>query len=348
MRVAYFTGVRQLEIREEPEPKLTQPGDVRVRIDRVGVCGSDVHYYAEGRIGNQIVQFPATLGHECSGTVVEVGEAVQRLKPGARVAVEPAFSCGQCDQCRAGRENTCRKIQFMGCPGQALGAVADYHILPAENCLPIPDCMTLDQAALIEPLAIGVYAAKMADVFPAARIAVFGSGPIGLSVALCAKVGTPCTIYATDLLDERLAVARQCGADWTGNPRRQDVVAEIARLEPQGLDMAFECSGDPACIAQAINLLAPGGVLFLIGIPPTVEVSFDAHRMRTKELTFRAVRRQKGCTAAAIRLVGDGFIDTSPLVTHRFPLEKIRDAFELVAGYGDGVIKAMIDLSSAE
>lgn len=348
MRVAYFTGLRQLEIRDAPEPKLTQPDAVRVRIDRVGVCGSDVHYYAEGRIGNQIVQYPATLGHECAGTVVEVGAEVERLQPGSRVAIDPALACGECDQCRAGRENTCRNIQFLGNPGQAPGAVADYHVLPAANCLPIPDSMTLEQATLVEPLSIGLYAVKMGDVYPAARVAVLGAGPIGLSVLACAKVAAPCTIYVTDLLDERLAVARACGADWTGNPRRQDVAAEITQLEPDGLDMVFECSGDPACIAQAMHLLTPGGVLFLIGIPPTVEVSFDAHVMRTKELSFRAVRRQKGCVAAAIRLVSDGFIDTGPLLTHRFPLEQIGDAFELVAGYRDGVIKAVVDLSSAQ
>ena len=181
----------------------------------------------------------------------------------------------------------------------------------------------------------------------AARIAVLGSGPIGLSVLLAAKVAAPCTIYATDLVDERLAAARQCGADWTGNPRQQDVVGEISEREPYGLDMVFECSGDPACIEQAMRLLTPGGVMFWIGIPPTVQVSFDAHLMRNKELTFRAVRRQKGCVAAAIRLVSDGFIDADPLLTHRFPLDEIRDAFELAAGYGDGVIKAVIDLSSA-
>ncbi len=348
MRVAYFTGLRQLEIRDEAEPKLTQPGSVRVRIDRVGVCGSDVHYYTEGRIGNQRVQYPATLGHECAGTVVEVGAAVQRLKPGTRVAIDPALVCGECDQCRAGRNNTCRNIQFLGNPGQAPGAVADYHVLPAENCLPIPDAMTLDQAVLIEPLSIGLYAVKMGDVYPAARVAILGSGPIGLSVLMCAKLAAPCTIYVTDLLDERLAAARTCGADWTGNPRRQDVAAEISKLEPCGLDMVFECSGDPACIEQAMRLLTPGGTLFLIGIPPTVEVSFDAHRMRTQELSFRAVRRQKGCVAAAVRLVGDGFLETAPLLTHRFPLEQIRDAFELVAGYRDGVVKAVIELSSAE
>jgi L-iditol 2-dehydrogenase len=177
---------------------------------------------------------------------------------------------------------------------------------------------------------------------------VLGAGPIGLSVLLVVKPVAGVRAYVTDLLDERLAVARQCGADWTGNPRRDDVVAAISDLEPQGLDLVFECSGDPECIHQGVKLLRPGGSLMLVGIPPTPEVSFDIHTTRTQELTFRNVRRQKGCIALAIRLIAEGRIDTDPLLTHHYPLGQIRDAFELVAGYRDGVIKAMIEVSSAD
>jgi L-iditol 2-dehydrogenase len=344
MKVAYFTAMREVEICESPQPTINQPGDVLLQIDRVGVCGSDVHYYTEGRIGQQVVQYPATLGHECAGTVMEVGTAVKSLAPGTRVAVDPAMSCGRCDQCRAGRVNTCRNMRFMGSPGQAPGAVAEFYVLPAENCFPIPDAMSLDEAALIEPLSIGLYAVRLAEAQPGARIAVFGAGPIGLSVLLCAKQNTPGTIYMTDLLQQRLEVARQCGADCTLNARQEDVVASLAAREPRGLDLAFECSGDPACIDQAQQLLTPGGTLVLVGIPATVQVSFDIHRMRTQELTFKNVRRQKDCVAPVIRLLSEGRIDARPLLTHRFPLSEIRDAFELVAGYRDGVIKAMLTL----
>jgi L-iditol 2-dehydrogenase len=347
MKVAYFTGLRELEICEVPEPKLNRPDAVLLRIDRVGVCGSDVHYYTQGRIGQQVVEYPATLGHECAGTVVEVGAEVEAVAPGDRVAVDPALVCGCCDQCRAGRWNTCRNLKFMGCPGQAPGAVAEYRVVPAENCLPIPEGLSLDQAALVEPLSIGLHAVRLGEVYPAARVAILGAGPIGLSVLLCAKATAPCTVYMTDLLDERLEVARQCGADWTGNARREDVTASLSAQQPWGLDLVFECSGDPACIDQAQQLLTPGGTLILVGIPPAVQASFDIHLMRTKELTFKNVRRQKGCVAPVIRLIGKGQIDLNPLLTHRFPLAQIREAFELVAGYRDGVIKAVIDVSSA-
>ena len=346
MRVAYFTGLRELELCEVPQPKLDRADAVLLRIDRVGVCGSDVHYYINGRIGDQIVEYPATVGHECAGTVVEAGAAVEQLKPGDRVAIDPAMSCGTCDQCRAGRLNTCRNLKFMGCPGEALGAVADYRVVPAQNCLALPDSITLDQAVLVEPLSVGLHAVRLGEVYPAARVAVLGAGPIGLSVLACAKAASPATVYVTDLIDQRLRAARQLGADWTGNPRQEDVVAAIKEQEPWGLDLVFECSGDPACIDQGVRLLTPGGTLLTVGIPASPRVDFDVHTMRRKELTLQNVRRQRGCMAPAIRLVAAGQIDTAPLLTHRFPLEQIRDAFELVAGYRDGVIKAVIELSS--
>jgi len=347
MKVALLTGLRELEVVDQPEPALTRPGDVLLRIDRVGVCGSDVHYYTRGRIGDQIVQYPATVGHECSATVVEVGSEVQLVKPGDRVAVDPAMVCGDCDQCRAGRLNTCRNLRFMGCPGEALGAVAEYRVVPAANCLRLPEAVTLDEAVLVEPLSIGMHAVRLGQVYPAARVAVLGSGPIGLSVLLCAQAAAPATLYVTDLIDERLEVARQCGADWVGSPEREDVVQAISQQEPWGLDLVFECSGDPACIGQAMELLTPGGTLVLVGIPAVAEVSFDIHAMRRRELTFKNVRRQKGCIAPVIRLMAQGQIDTDRLLTHRFPLDQIADAFELVADYRDGVVKAVIDLSSA-
>ncbi len=348
MKVAVLTGLRKLEIGQAPPPKLQRPDSVLVRIDRVGVCGSDVHYFVHGAIGEQRICYPATIGHECAGTVMQVGKEVASLQPGDRVAIDPAIVCRQCDQCYAGRINTCRRLQFMGCPGEAPGALAEFYVLPAENCLPIPNNLTLDQAVLAEPLSIGMYAVQLGDVYPAARVAILGAGPIGLSVLLCAKATAPCQVYVTDLLEHRLGVARACGADWTGNPQHADVVEAILQQQPSGLDLVFECSGDPSCIDQGQRLLTPGGTLVLVGIPASIQVSFDIHLMRRKELTFRNVRRQKGCMAAALRMISQGEVDTGLLLSHRFPLEKVQEAFELVANYADGVIKALICLSSAE
>ncbi|MFW6124569.1 MAG: zinc-dependent alcohol dehydrogenase [Pirellulales bacterium] len=344
MKAAYLTGPRQIELLDEPAPRPTRAGEVLLRVDCVGVCGSDVHYWADGGIGSARVAYPQSLGHECAGTVVELGPGVERLRPGDRVAVDPAISCGRCDQCRAGRPNTCRELRFMGYPGEAPGAAAEFRTMPADNCLRIPDGMSMETAALVEPLSVAVYAVRLAGVYGPGRVAVLGSGPIGLGVLLCAKLQAPCRVAATDLIDQRLAVAERLGADWTGNPSRQDCVAGLRQLAPEGLDFVFECSGDPACLGQAAEMLMPGGALLQVGIPGVSRVEIDPHLFRRKELRWVNVRRQKGCIAPAIRMIDEGFLDPAPLLTHRFPLGRIAEAFELLADYRDGVIKATVEL----
>ena len=162
---------------------------------------------------------------------------------------------------------------------------------------------------------------------------------------MCAKATAPCTVYVTDLLDQRVAFARRCGADWTGNAKHGEATEAILHQEPQGVDLVFECAGDPLCVDEAQKLLAPGGTLVMVGIPPTDRVIFNVHRMRRKELTFKNVRRQRDCVGPVIEMIAAGRIDPKPLLTHRFPLERIAEAFDLVATYRDGVIKAVIDLS---
>jgi len=345
MRAAYLTGVRQLEIREAPTPQGVGPREVLLRVDRVGVCGSDVHYFTRGQIGPQAVEFPHVLGHECAGTVLELGSEVPELRRGQRVAVDPLVACGHCDQCRAGRRHTCRNQKFLGNPGQLPGALVDYLVMPADSCTPVPDSLDDDQVALVEPLSIGVYAAQMAQLSPGARVGIVGSGPIGLCTLLAIRAHTQATVCATDLLDERLHVARTCGADWTGNPLRQDVVAAIRQLEPLGLDAVFECAGEQDALDQGVDLLKPGGALLIVGIPEVARVSFDIHVLRRQELRILNVRRQNQCVAPAIELIASGRLDVRPLVTHHFRLEDAPQAFELVSARRDGVVKAMIQIS---
>jgi len=347
MKAAFFTALRRIELADAPEPKLAQPGDVLLAIDRVGVCGSDVHYYLDGRIGDQVLRYPATLGHECSGTVLAAGDAAKDLTPGDRVAVDPAFPCFACDQCRAGRFHTCRHLRFMGLPGQAPGALAERSVVPAACCVKVPKSVSQDEAMLVEPLSVGLHAVRLARLAGGAKIVVLGVGPIGLSVLLCAKATAKCTVVVTDLLDERLAVARRCGADAAINARQADVVAEAARAGISEFDAVFECSGDPACVDQGQSLLCPGGTLVCVGIPPGDAVSFNPHGMRRNELRFQAVRRQNQCVEPVVELIASRRIDPSPLVTHRFPMERVADAFEIVAGHCDGVIKAVIDVSGS-
>ncbi|HJO08289.1 MAG TPA: alcohol dehydrogenase catalytic domain-containing protein [Verrucomicrobiota bacterium] len=347
MNVAFFTGIRQLEIRERPTPVLERSGDVLLRIDTVGVCGSDIHYYTAGCIGDQVIDYPATLGHECAGTVVATGPTAPGLKAGQRVAVDPAISCGQCDQCRQGRAHTCRKLQFLGCPDQAPGAAAEFITIPAKSCYPIPDSMTMEQAALVEPLSVGVHSLRLTEMQPGGAVGVLGSGPIGLSVLMAIGALCPNRTFVTDLLDNRLALAKRCGADWIGVPTREDVVGAILKEESEGLDCIFECAGRQETLDQAVELLKPGGTLVMVGIPEGDRISFQTENLRRKELRLQNVRRQNDCTKEAIDLVASGAVDVDPLATHHFDFNEAKEAFDLVADYEDGVIKAIIHVTSS-
>jgi L-iditol 2-dehydrogenase len=344
MQAVQLTGLRQMELRTVPDPVLRRPDDVLLRLRAVGVCGSDVHYYTTGRIGSQVVAYPFAVGHEASGVVEAVGPAVRRVKPGDRVAIDPPISCHTCDQCRAGRHHTCRHLKYLGCPGQLEGCLSELLVMPEECCFPVPDTLTFAEAALIEPLSIGVYAVRQSIPLQGAKVGILGMGPIGFSVMLPALAAGAAAVYVTDRLEARLALARRHGACWAGNPDRTDVVAEIARHEPLLLDVVFECCGQQTALDQAMALLKPGGKLMLIGIPEFERYSFEAETGRRRELCLQNVRRQNGCVQAALDLVSSGRISPAFMVTHTFPLARTREAFDLVAGYADGVLKAMVQV----
>ncbi|HEV2245515.1 MAG TPA: alcohol dehydrogenase catalytic domain-containing protein, partial [Terriglobia bacterium] len=311
----------------------------------VGVCGSDVHYYKTGRIGSAVVKYPFVMGHECAGTVEKTGLEVRGLRPGQRVAIDPLVACGHCDQCRSARPNTCRNQRFLGQPGELPGSLAEYVVLPQECCYPIPEPMTAGQAAMIEPLSIGIHAQRLAQMEAGSTIAMLGSGPIGLSVLLACRAAAECTAYMTDVIDERLKMAAELGAVWTGNAEQRDVVKAICEAEPAGVDFVFECAGEQETLKQAVELLKPGGMLVIVSIPEVDEVRFPIHTLRRKELTIKNVRRQNHCTAPAIDLLSSGRINVDLLMTHHFPLQDTAAAFEMVSNYRDGVIKAMIHVA---
>ncbi len=340
MRAAVLTGIGKIEVRDVPKPVLKKDSDVLLRVTSVGICGSDLQYYSIGRIGGDVVQFPFVIGHECTAEVDAVGSGVEKFKPGDRVVVDPAVSCGICDQCTAGRPHTCRSLRFLGCPGQLEGSLSEFIVMPESNCYRLEEESPLN--ILAEPLSIGIYAIRLLHGFPASSIAILGTGPIGLSVGLAARDTGIDAIYATDKIDDRLEAAQKAGAIWTGNPGRTDIVAEIAEAEPFGLDAVFDCCGDQEALDQAVELLRPGGKLMIVGIPESDRVTFNAHRLRRKEIAIHNVRRQNGCIPAAIDLISRRGPDLEFMVTHTFPLEDAQGAFDLVENYRDGVIKAVI------
>jgi len=342
MKAALLTGIKKIEVREIPEPELTTDTDVLVRVGAVGVCGSDIHYYSEGGIGDQIVRYPFVVGHECSGTVEKAGASVRRLKPGDRVAVDPAIVCGTCDQCLAGRPNTCRRLLYLGTPEQLSGALCERIVVPEENGFLLPAELTLEEGVLVEPLTIAVHGLKLAGEPVPDTVAVLGAGPIGLSVLLAARAAGVRAVYVTDKIDSRVEAARKAGASWAGNPDREDIAARMRSLSPEGLDAVFECCGDQSAFDQAIDILKPGGRLLIIGIPAVDRISFDIHVLRRKELSLHNVRRQRFSVREAIDLIRNKKVDVRFMATHTFALAEARQAFEIAAGYRDGVIRAII------
>ncbi len=343
MKAMMLTGIRQMEMKEVPTPAILNERDVRIKMQVLGVCGSDIHYYLSGKIGSQVVKYPFTVGHEGAGEVEAVGEGVTLVKPGDRIAIEPAMPCGECDQCKVGRPHTCRKLRFLGCPGQAEGALSEFIVMPEASCFKIPDQMTFDEAAISEPLAIGLYAVKQSIPMEGAKVGILGFGPIGMSVLLPALAMGAAELFVTDKIDERLKIAEKSGALLTANPDREDVVEKITNRVPELLDVVFECCGQQDAIDNAVDLLKPGGKLMIIGIPEFDRWSLPVDKSRHKELCIQNVRRQNEAVQSALDMMADGEISVSEMVTHRFDFKDTKEAFDLVAGYKDGVMKAMID-----
>jgi L-iditol 2-dehydrogenase len=284
------------------------------------------------------------VGHEGAGIVEKVGDKVTRVKPGDRIAIDPALPCFNCDQCKAGRFHTCRKLKFLGCPGQAEGCLSEYIVMPDTSCFIIPDNLTLEDAALSEPLTIGVYAVNLAQTKPGMDIAILGCGPIGLSVLAALKVNAPGKIFVTDKLDYRLDLAKKEGVVYAGNPLKTDIVKEVSATNPTLMDMVFECCGQQDTADQALEILKPGGKLVQIGIPEFDKFSFSADLMRRKEICIQNVRRQNESLHECLELMQNNKINAKHWVTHRFKLADCKEAFDLVAGYADGVVKAMIEI----
>ena len=335
-----------MEMQDVADARLTRENDVLVSMARAGICGSDVHYFSEGGIGSQRVAYPWTVGHEGAGTVVSVGASVTRVKTGDRIAFDPGQPCWKCDQCIAGRPNTCRNMVFMGCPGQIEGCLAERIVIPESSCYKIPDTMSFDQAALVEPLSIALHGLHLSAPMLGAVIGILGAGPIGLSVLLPAKAWGARRIYVTDKIDARLQLALTAGADWVGNSDVLDAVAAVSEAEPELLDVVFECTGDQGAMDDAVKMLKPGGKLMLIGIPGALNrVSFDINLLRRKEICIQNVRRQNGQVQPAIDMIANKVIDADVMITHRLPFPETEQGFNLVTDYQDGVIKAMIEFN---
>ena len=347
MKQVVLTGIRKMAVTQIAVPEIIHQNEVKIKMSSIGVCGSDIHYYSEGKIGTQVVQYPFPVGHECSGIIEETGSDVVNVKVGDLVVVDPSVHCGHCDQCLAGRPHTCRNNKFLGCPGQLDGCLTEYIVMPDFTCFPVTGKMTPVQAALIEPLTIGVYTVKLAQIQnKEIEVGIFGAGPIGLSVLFKLLADGIENITVIEPLDYRLQKSKEIGAKYLINPETENVEAVVKGNVEYLLDVVFEASGQQDAVTNAVKILKPGGKLVLVGIPPSAEYTFNMDLMRRKELTIINVRRQNHCVEEAIELVISGKIDVEKMVTHHFTLEETPVAFDIVEGYKDGAIKAMIEIGN--
>lgn len=316
------------------------PGEVRVRVDAVGICGSDVHSYSEGAIGDTPCSYPMVLGHEPAGTVVETGSGVTGWSVGDRAALEPAVYCYHCEFCRSGRHNLCAHIRFLSNPGIP-GFFREYVNLPAANLLAIPRQLPLELATTVEPLAVAMHSMKFAAIQLGETVAVFGAGPIGLYTIACLRLAGAARIWAVEPVAHRREMAKQMGASEALDPA--DAVRTLQQeTRGRGVDCAIDCAAKEHTTNQAIQAVRNGGRVVLTGIHSAALVPFEVSPMRRKELAIFNVRRSNHESEAALELLVEQMDWFAPLLTHTRPLEEIADAFRVVENYADGVGKLVI------
>lgn len=343
MKAARLHGPRVLRVDELPEPGHPGPGEVLLEIRAVGICGSDIHYYADGRIGDTVLRGPMVPGHEPAGVVLELGDNVTHLRRGAMVAIDPAVPCGFCEWCASGHPNLCPNVRFFGSPPTD-GALRERLLHPAECCHELPEDLTAVDGALCETLGIGLHAVDLSHLHPGQSVAVLGCGPVGLMVLQVARCAGATPLIAVDLLPERLAMAGSLGAEVTVNANELPTVkAVMAATDGRGVDAAFDCATSDETAQQCCELVKIGGRVVLCGIPPEDQFSLRHSTARRKGLTLKFARRMKHAYPRAIQLVERNLIELDALATHRYDLDHVEQAFRTVESRRDGVIKAIVE-----
>jgi L-iditol 2-dehydrogenase len=341
MNAAVLHGIRDLRYERVAVPP-TRPDEVLVRITTNGLCGSDIHFFKEGKLGPFVVDRPYIPGHEACGVVVRAAATPGGPREGSRVAVEPGVPCRRCALCKSGRYNLCKDVVFMSAP-PVDGTFAEYAVVAADFAHPVPDSVDDESAAFVEPLAVGVQACTRAGLRAGATAAVIGAGPIGLVTMLVARAFGAARVLLVDALPARLSLGARLGASATVNARETDPQARIAELTGGlGVDFVFDASGSAAACASAPALAARGGSVTIIGWPEKSAFPFPVETVIERELDVHGVNRYCNAFPRAIALLAGGRIDVHPLVSHRYPLERVTEAFSFAADHPAETIKVMV------
>ena len=320
-QAAVLYAPHDVRLEERPMPQVG-PSDVLVEVKAVGVCGSDVHYYEHGRIGAYVVRQPLVLGHESAGVIVAAGVEVNQSRVGERVAIEPGIPDGTCEQCRTGHYNLCPNVRFFGTP-PIDGSFANYVTVPSQFAYTLPDTMSNEEGALIEPLSVGLWACRKARLRGGDSVLITGAGPIGMLAMKVALALGVANVTITDVFPERLAIAQQLGATQTINVAEQP----LAQAGIQA-DVLLECSGQQQALSEGIRSLRPAGTAVIVGMNPGEELRVPISFVQNREIVLTGTFRYANTYADAIALVASGRIDVRSIITGRYPLEATEQALQ--------------------
>ncbi|WP_036720804.1 NAD(P)-dependent alcohol dehydrogenase [Paenibacillus harenae] len=341
MKAAVMRGTRKIQIEEYPVPPIG-PDEVLIKVMAVGICGSDLHYYSHGRIGKYVVDKPFILGHECSGDIAAIGSNVQRFQVGDRVAVEPGVTCGRCDACKEGRYNLCPDVEFLATPPFD-GAFVQYIKIREDFVFSIPDHLSYEEAALVEPFSVGIHAAARTGLQPGSTVAIMGMGPVGLMAVAAAKAYGAATIIVTDLEPLRLEAAKQMGASHIINIREQDPLEEIKTItNGKGVDVAWETAGNPTALQSALGSLRRGGKLAIVGLPAQDEIPLNVPFIADNEVDIYGIFRYANTYPKGINFLSSGIVDANKLITDKFALEQTQEAMERALNQKSECLKIVV------
>ena len=346
MLAGVLHGAKDIRVERCPAPEL-RPGMVLLRVRRVGICGSDSHYFEHGCCGAFVPTRPFIMGHELTAEVAAVADDVKAPAVGARVTVNPARACGFCEYCKAGRGNLCRQTIMLGSASTTPptdGAFADFVMVRADQCHELPPQMDEGLGAMMEPFAVALHAVKRAGCISGKRVLVTGGGPIGLLVVLAARAFGSAPVALSDIVPGRRETALKMGADAALDPAAKNLPDLVRELAGDGFDVIFEASGAPPALRQAFNLVRPGGTIVQIGTLGTADVPLAANQLMAREIQLLGSFRYGNVFGEAIRLVASGRVKLEPLISQVFPLAELPQAM-LRASVKEGVMKVQVEIS---
>ncbi len=343
MKQAVMTELNKVEIVKAEVP-VPLDNEVLIKLEYVGVCGSDLHYYEHGRISNFIVEMPFVLGHECAGTVVKVGKDVSHLKEGDRVALEPGKTCGECEHCKSGKYNLCEDVIFFATP-PVPGTFQEYVAHEASLCFKLPENVSTMEGALIEPLAVGFHAAIQGGASVGQTAVVTGAGAIGLVSVMALKAMGVSKVYVVDVVEKRLEKALEIGATGVINASKENTIDKIMELtEGKGIDLSIETAGAEITISQLLKVAKKGSTVVFVGYSAKETVSVPVNLILDKELTIKSVFRYRNIFPLAIESVAAGIVPIQKIVSDSFDFDDIQDGLTKCVNNKEDIVKAVIKI----